>query len=421
MVKTNKIKINGYNIHTIKTSRYKTSTIYIHFNLNATLDNFIIYNFLSEVLNESSSLYKDRKEISIKEEELYNARYSSSVSVMGETLVFSLSITFINEKYIEEEDYLDNIVTYFLSFLLYPNIKYNKFNIKPFNFVKKNILEYIKSFEERAFLLANTKAFNYLDPSSTISYSLYGKEKELKRITPSILYNYYLELFNNKLDVYIIGDTNFGKIINIFKNNLKINNNNKLKLNYYTKVKEKDNLLIKEESSVFGQSHLFYMFNLDNLTLKEENITMFVYNYILGSGGLRSRLYQVLREKNKYCYQVTSSYFRFANLLSISISFDKKNKDKIIKEIDNIISDLCNGNFTLEEIDNAINNLSEEIDKKKNKDYYILNNYMKEYLVNSYSIKRKLKEIKTITKEEIICLAKKVKKNTIFILNEEDI
>ena len=415
MIKTKILKEKGYNIHVIKTNKYKTSKIAIDFNLPVTKENYIIYYFLASMMNEGSFLYKTRRSKAIKEEELYNARYFISYNLMGDALVFNMSIFFINEEYIKEENYINDIIDYFLSFVLNPNVKDNKFSLSMFRLVKKQILDYINSINENALYLANEKAFSYLDSF----YTIYGKEKEIKKVTPSILYDYYVSLLKDSLiNVYIMGNTDVDNIANIFKNKFKINNNCKDNLNYYIKVKDKKKLVIKEEISVFKQSHLVYLFNIDNLTEKERNVTTVVFNYLLGSGGLNSKLYSILREKKKYCYRVSSNILKYSNILSISISYAKENTNKIIKEIDNIIEDLACGNFDNQDLVYAINNLYETLENEKEKDHIVLSYYIRKYLTKSYGINEVSKTLKLITKEDIMVLAKKIKSNLIFILSE---
>ena len=88
-----------------------------------------------------------------------------------------------------------------------------------------------------------------------------------------------------------------------------------------------------EELSHFLETNLVQIYNLEHLTDKEKVITMYFYNYLLGGGGLNTKLYQLLREKNSLCYGVKSVYLKYDNLLMIQTSISKNDVSKAVKLI----------------------------------------------------------------------------------------
>ena len=65
-------KCNSYNIHTIKTDRFKTVHMEIIFRKNIVKEELVNYAFLVDMLMESSKNYPKRKDVITKLEELYN-------------------------------------------------------------------------------------------------------------------------------------------------------------------------------------------------------------------------------------------------------------------------------------------------------------------------------------------------------------
>ena len=76
------------------------------------------------------------------------------------------------------------------------------------------------------------------------------------------------------------------------------------------------------------------------------------------------------------------------------------------------------GDFTDDDIKDAINNLKLSLELGKNSEMGILNNYELKVFNGNYSFDEKLEKIEKITKEDIIKVANKVKLNTIYSLNE---
>ena len=112
----------SYKIYTIKTDRFKTSTIKVVFRTKVDKITMPRYSFLASYLNKCTKNYKSPREVALKKEELYNAYAASSVDKIGDCLKISFVMEFINPKYIEEKDYLHNIVSFLFEMILKPNI-----------------------------------------------------------------------------------------------------------------------------------------------------------------------------------------------------------------------------------------------------------------------------------------------------------
>ena len=102
-----KIDCKSYNIHTIKTNRFKTTRIEAIFRMPITKDNLAINAFLSEVMAQSSKKYPNRRSVAIKLENLYKAYYYAYANKLGNCLNITFTIDFINHELIDEKDYLD--------------------------------------------------------------------------------------------------------------------------------------------------------------------------------------------------------------------------------------------------------------------------------------------------------------------------
>ena len=80
---------------------------------------------------------------------------------------------------------------------------------------------------------------------------------------------------------------------------------------------------------------------------------MYFYNYLLGGGGLNTKLYQLLREKNSLCYGVKSVYLKYDNLLMIQTSISKNDVSKAVKLIKQAFKEMKIGKFSEDELNNA--------------------------------------------------------------------
>ena len=416
----NKIDCKSYNIHTIKTNRFKTTKIEVLFRSKINKENVALYSFLASCLSESSQKYPNRRALAIKCEELYKTYYYCYANKIGDCLNTIFSVNFISPEYINEKNYLEDVIKFLFAMITKPNIHSEEFDINTFNIVKNNIILDIESIEENAEKKAINRSLEALDDKSISSINILGTKEDVEKITPENLYKTYIELMSKStIDIFVIGNTNMDRITKLIKDNYHNHQMRFNKIDYYIENKLRKKTLLKEESSSFLQSQLVMLYNLENLNKDEKEITFHVLNYILGSGGLTSKLYHYVREENSLCYRISSMYFKYDNLLCIASSLAKKNIDKSIKLIRKAIKEMQKGDFTDEDIADAKRNLLLSLNVNKNNPNAILASYEFKVFLNNYSIEEKISLIEKITKEDIIKLASKIKENTIYILSEE--
>ena len=92
----------AYNLHTIKTDKFKTITVKINFKRKLNKKDITYRNLLSDVLLESSLKYPSRRELEIKTEDLYNLLLKANTYTSGNYMVLSFDCIFLNEAYTEK-------------------------------------------------------------------------------------------------------------------------------------------------------------------------------------------------------------------------------------------------------------------------------------------------------------------------------
>ena len=410
----------SYKIHTIKTDRFKTSRIEVFFRQEVIKEKLPTLSFLAGLLSYSSKKYSTNRLLEIEKENLYKCFYNAYFTKVGNVSSMIFSLDFINPDFINEKNYLNNLIKFLFEMILKPNVKNNEFDLTSFENIKNDLLLDIESINESPSKLEINNALNVLDKESISSYSVLGTKEDIEKITRESVYNEYLNLINNSIiDIFIIGNLDMNKTISLIKDNFHINRINSFNFNYYIDNITRKKAIIKSDDSSFNQSQLTILYNLINLTDEEKNITFIVFNYILGSGGLSSKLYSYLREKNGLCYRVSSMFFKADNLLCISLSLKKENISKAIKLCNKALDEMKKGVFSEEDITDAKNNLLLSLNMSKNNQMGILNNFESKTFTNGLSIDEKIDKLEKITKKDIINVANKIKINTIYSLCEE--
>ena len=414
-------KCNSYNIHTIKTDRFKTVHMEIIFRKNIVKEELVNYAFLVDMLMESSKNYPKRKDVITKLEELYKLVVYGTTVKTGNVLNSNFMADFIDPKFIDEEDYLENVIKFIFEMLMNPNATNEEFDLKEFNFVKERLKREIKSIDENPFKSSMRKAIEAMDKSSVTAFPLMGSVEELDDITPSSLYKYYKKLFkDNTCDIFIIGNVDSDNIVSLIQKYFKHRyiNSNKLVLRVDNKFKKK--VTTKEDVSENLQANLVMIYNIGELPEVERHVTMQVFNYIFGSGGLTSKLYKRIREENSLCYNISTLYLKYDELLVIHISLDTANVKRAVSMVKKCLKEMQTGDFLDSDLEDAKKSISLALDLTSDNNSSLLNNYVFHEFDNLPLIDERKKSLAKLTKEDVVNVSKKLKLNTIYVLKGKE-
>ena len=414
-------KCNSYNIHTIKTDRFKTVHMEIIFRKNIVKEELVNYAFLVDMLMESSKNYPKRKDVITKLEELYKLVVYGTTIKTGNVLSSNFMADFIDPKFIDEDGYLENVIKFIFEMIMNPNATNEEFDLKEFNFVKERLKREIKSIDDNPFKSSMRKAIEAMDAMSVTAYPLMGSVEELEGITPGSLYKYYKKLFkDNTCDIFIIGDVDCDNIVSLIQKYFKHRyiNSNKLVLRVDNKFKKK--ITTKEDVSENLQANLVMIYNTSELPEMERHVTMQVFNYIFGSGGLTSKLYKKIREENSLCYNISTLYLKYDELIAIHISLDTTNVKKAISLVKKCLKEMQTGEFLESDLEDAKKSISLALDLTSDNNSSLLNNYVFHEFDNLPLIDERKKSLAKLTKEDVVNVSKKLKLNTIYVLKGKE-
>lgn len=410
----------SFNLYTVKTNRFKTIQMEIIFRDEVKKDNLLAKTFLVDLMTDVCATYKSRKDMVKHLEELYQASFYGVTNKVGNVIMTSFVLNFLNPKYVNGENYLEEVLKLPIDAIMNPCITASEFDIKSFNIVKNRLHDEILGINEDINRVALKSALNHLEESPS-KYSVMGSIEELEKITPKTLFNLYEELITkNKCDIFVVGNIDMDIVANLifkyFKNPVIKTRDYPLYVNNKAPKKVK----VAKEKSQFLETNLVNIYNLENLNDKEKVTTMHFYNYLLGGGGLNTKLYQLLREKNSLCYGIRSVYLKYDNLLLIQTSIDKKDIKKANSLIKQAFKEMKIGKFTLDELEAAKSSFIFSLNLALDDPSGILNNYVFHIISDLPLIEDRIKLINDITKEEIIAISNKIKPIIEFVLEGDN-
>lgn len=409
-------KNDAYNLYTVKTNKFKTCELEIVFKSKITKEEITIKNFLIDCLSYTSKKYIKRKNIVEKLEDLYDAYLSVTNTRSGQLELTNFTLEFLDPQYCEK-NYLKEIIDFLMEIIFNPNVIDNEFDATTFKIVRESNLAKINSNKDNAKRYALKRAVAEADGNSVASFYMVGYKEQLDKITPEKLYQYYLKFINEtECDIYVIGNLDMEKINllidekfrnMVIKDKISFEAINLKERKWPKKVVEKGN---------YNQASLVMVCNLKNLTFREKTYVMNVYNYIMGDGSLTNKLADNLREKNSLCYSTHSLYQKYDNAVLLYAGIEPKDYKFAVSLMKKVFREMQKGDFTLEEVETAKLNLINNLKLSLDNNLSILGNYLYHNIAKTPLIEEYLENMATVTKEEVVALANKIKINTIYML-----
>lgn len=397
-------------VHFIKERNFKKNIVKINFRRKTDAREITKLNLLLYILLTTSKKYKTNRELILRAKELYELSPEAFLNIYGNCTVLSFRFTFLKDKYTEENNSL-KVIDFINEILFNPDVKNNKFNAKTFRLAKNQVMEDIKTSAENKASYSKKRMCECMDPASPYAIDVAGSLDDLETIDEKELYEFYLDIINNSsADVFALGDID-PKILDNIK--FKIANSDK-KVSYIYKSKERKVKTIIERDNL-NQSKLVIGYNMNDLTPYEAEYALQIYLYILGLGP-DSKLFTNVREKESLCYTISSTAKYAGSFMMISAGIDASTFDKTVGLIDEQIGAMQKGDFTNEEIESAKLSIKTSYRELLENPYTIINSFESSLYLGFDPIKKRLKEIDKIAKEDIVEVAKKIKLNTIYLL-----
>ena len=339
-----KIDMTAYNLHLIKTNRFKTITIRICFRDEIKKDEITIRNLLTNFMTYSTDTYKTKRDLVLKSQDLYAAEIYTKCYRSGRFNMINFYMSILNEKY-TEKGMLDESLKFLSDIIFNPNFKdSDKYN-EAYKFLYDANLKRLNSIKDNTTGYSLIRMLEEMDKDMPYSYRDIGYIEDLEKITKEDLINYYKKMLNKSLiDIYIIGSID-DSIIDSIKKHFKFETFKRPKVDQiikHSKLPTKIN--IKKEKDNNNQSKLSIGCKIGDLTEFERNYVLTLYNMLLG-GNSESKFFQIIREKNSLAYYATSSLNKLDSLMLIRAGISRENYDKTLKLVKKLMKDMTKGDL----------------------------------------------------------------------------
>jgi len=215
------------------------------------------------------------------------------------------------------------------------------------------VIEEIKRYEDNPGNVLYENFNNKLFTLSSYKWRILGKEENIRTLPRQEIINYYKTHYHPKnMVLSICGDFD-NNIYELIKKYFDV----KISTDYIT-----TNILLDEEpkGSIFEVKkhkvqHTYFLSGFLGPKINDKHqYTGDVLSIILGEG-ISSRLYEILREEKHLVYEIGSGFYTQLgpSIFYISGVCERKNLEKVVDEINNILTDLRTNGPTDKELEKA--------------------------------------------------------------------
>ena len=410
--------MGGFNLHVIKTNRFKTISYNINIRFEDEKDTERYMGMLSRLLIQTSSHFDSLRDINVFCASIYDPSYNIRILSSGTQDILALSASFANEKYTEIGMNEANF-KFLTSFIFEPKIIDNGFDREVFEIQKEKLLEYYRTMKDRPQDYASGRLSEEMKTRKYDVMKLNEFIQSIESLTAEELYDFYKKIMKEgTLDIFVCGDVNPTKIKNIFSKLIKFKGSKK-KINHLIKqdsYNKEEKIII--EPSLNTQSNLVIGCKLMDLTDFERKYVFVLYSWILG-GGMNSLLTQTVRERNSLCYYIYATRQNLFETMKIYAGINGSDFEKTYDLVKKEMKNMEEGNFPLELFEGVKEIYYNSLIKIEDTQSEVTGNYTSELFIHNDRIDVRKKQMEKVTKEDVMNLAKKVHIDTVYLLKGE--
>ncbi len=410
----------GYHLHVMKTNKFKNITISLKMASPIQRKNVTMRTLLSFMMASGTSSLPSPKLLSTYLDELYGARFSTSIGTKGKLHVIHAKMQYVDPQYVNDDELTAKAVGLLKEIIYHPNACNGAFNEEILQQQKKEYYYRMQAMKDDKYSYSLDQLFSNMGEDTTLGINSYGYEDEIEGITGSDLYQYYLECLDHDLvDIYVVGDISDDMIALIQKEFTFRQDYLPMVSDWAFASTKKEPKVVVEKQDI-TQAKLNIGYTIDTHFTSEDHYAMTIMNGILGAFS-HSLLFKIVREKHSLCYYISSSYDAFNGIMVINAGIEGNQYEKTISLIKECIEMIQNDQFDDELID--ITKFMFENSLKKSNDEatsMIALRYNRDISSKEETNETYIERLNAVTREEIVAASKKIKLDTIFFLDRKE-
>lgn len=415
---TNEKASGGINITSITDKKFKSNCITIRFISKLDEKTASANALIPNILISSNEKYRTRTELAKKMSELYGANLTTVSHKLGDNQVVGLSADCICDKYtLRKEKITQDVADILIDCIFRPLIENDGFANEEFSIRKQELIDTIDSEinDKRTYAILNAAKSIYKgEPSSIPSY---GTKKGAEELTPKSAFKAFRALLEtSQIEISLVGGEDMDKVKEKLINAFSAVERKPYDFKYITLSPIKDEVAEAVDVLDVNQCKMVMAFKSEYPDINVNKLM----TMMLG-GTAFSKLFMNVREKYSLCYYCSAGYIEGKGVLLVDSGVELKNVEKARKEIINQIDSLAKGDFTDDEMKNAVLSISgffkTNYDTTRDMSAWF---FMQKIRGTDYTPEKATEIYRKITREQIMESAKSFRLDTVYLMKPEN-
>ena len=410
--------VEGIYLHGIKTDKFKTSHLTIRFSGDLSRVNKAGRALVAQMLATANQDYPTSQLFRRRLAELYGAQLTTRINTKGLIHMLDIDLSFIDDSFFPaDQSLLKEIVGFLESILFRPLLSIEQFQTKTFKIEQTNLIHYLEADKEDLYYssdLAMNKLYfeqdylqesKYSTPEKVAQETAYTAYQELNRM-----------LREDRIDIFYISPSEDYPLVKALQQwpfqGRQVHLSTAASQDLQSLIKE------KQERRSASQSILTMLYRTATIEDVSAYASFLLLNGMLGAFS-HSLLFTELREKEGLAYTISSQFNPYTSLLKIQAGISKENRQCTMRLFAKQLQVLKTGRFSghlLSKTKLMISNgLQLAEDNPKSLVEIIYNTE-----VLGLDLFELVERVKTISKEELVVMARTIKLQALYFMEGED-
>ena len=343
----------GVTLRCFPDHRFKQSCLSVQFVRPLQAKEAAMNALIPAVLLRGTESAPDLRAITLRLDDLYGASVGALVRRVGDLHTTGFYCNVINDSYTMEQDSLLTAMVEFVGQLLFqPVLEKGVFRKDFVESEKKNLISTLQTQLNNKRAYAGAKLMEIMCKDDPFGIPRLGRVEDAKKVTAKNLYRHYLTVMKeSRIDLFYVGPQEANQVAEMLRPLFDLPERAYKPLPAQTPFRGGQGKDVTETMDV-TQGKLAMGFYSPITSRDPDFAAMQVFNALFG-GGMTSKLFMNIREKQSLCYDIGSSYYGSKGILTVSAGIDWEKEELVRNEIEAQWQACKNGDISPEELRSA--------------------------------------------------------------------
>ncbi len=411
----------GVFLTAVQTGKFKSAALSVSLLTPLREETAAINALVPYVLRRGTQALPDMEAISAALDNLYGGTLEPVVRKKGETQCLGFVCSVLDDAYtLEGEAVLEPAAALLGELLLRPYTRNGGFCEDYVAGEKANLIDRIRAQINEKRQYSVQRLSQLMCQGEAYGVDRYGREEDVAAVTPKSLWEAYEALLKNaRIELYYCGSAAPERVEAALRKALSAlpENSNRAELTCEVKAAPEGEPRVEEEAMDVAQGKLAMGFRTGGISVWEKEFpALLAFNAVFG-GTTTSKLFMNVREKLSLCYFASSMLEKMKGVMLVSsgIEFDKyqQAKDEILAQLE-----ACRkGDMEDWELTGALRSIVSALTTTLDSQGRLEDFWLGQAVAGITETPEQLcARVETVTKEDVVAVANRVKLDTIYFL-----